>query len=214
MKTGLAIITFSLSALSFVLLVLLHFLEPQFDPNWHFVSEYALGPWGWLMSSLFLLLALACWTLVPAMWRHLPKWGGRLGLALVVLGGLALAIAAFNATDPILSAANQITDHGKIHGLMAMIGNPALATGMLVTSLALGRRSQSSSRPLILASGILPWLCIMVMFATIGISLPAAGSFGPGVPIGWPNRMVFFAYELWLAATGIILFKRRSLNAS
>ena len=46
------------SAILFVLLLgSLHLLEPEFDPTWRFISEYALGQYGWMMHVAFLALA-------------------------------------------------------------------------------------------------------------------------------------------------------------
>ena len=208
MKKFSGIVTIAASALSLILLVTLHFLEPQFDPNWHFVSEYALGPWGWILSSVFLLVALGCWAIVPFAWSWLPRWGGRLGLAFIVLGGLAIAVAAFNSIDPILDGPTKLTTHGNIHGLMSIIGNPALSLGMLITSLALARQLPAGSRAMVRIIGFLPWVSLLAMFAIIGLTLPAAGIFGPQVPLGWPNRLVFMVYELWLVVIALSLVKQ------
>ena len=40
-----------------VLLAALHFLKPGLDPSWHFISEYAIGEYGWIMALAFLSLA-------------------------------------------------------------------------------------------------------------------------------------------------------------
>jgi hypothetical protein len=46
------------SGVLFVLLLgSLHLLEPEFDPTWRFISEYALGNFGWMMRLAFLALA-------------------------------------------------------------------------------------------------------------------------------------------------------------
>ena len=43
-----------------VLLLGLHLVEPEYDPTWRFVSEYALGHAGWMMT-----LAFGEWTNCP-----------------------------------------------------------------------------------------------------------------------------------------------------
>ena len=45
-----------LSSIFLVILFLLHFLEPEFNPLWRMISEYELGSYGWMMS-----LAFFCW---------------------------------------------------------------------------------------------------------------------------------------------------------
>lgn len=36
----------------------LHLLQPEMDPTWRLISEYALGRFGWLMTLAFLALAV------------------------------------------------------------------------------------------------------------------------------------------------------------
>jgi hypothetical protein len=38
-----------------ILLTVLIFLRPDLDPSWHTISEWAIGPYGWLMSGAFLI---------------------------------------------------------------------------------------------------------------------------------------------------------------
>jgi len=33
-----------------VLLLLLHLVRSDLDPSWHFISEYEIGKYGWLMQ--------------------------------------------------------------------------------------------------------------------------------------------------------------------
>lgn len=37
----------------------LHVLRPDLEPASHRLSEYAIGPWGWLTTSVFAALAVA-----------------------------------------------------------------------------------------------------------------------------------------------------------
>ena len=42
-----------------ILLVVLIFLRPDLDPSWHTISEWAIGPHGWIMSGAFLISAVS-----------------------------------------------------------------------------------------------------------------------------------------------------------
>ena len=53
-------ISIAAAAVFLGLLVVLHFFKPEFDPSWRFVSEYAIGDFGWLMKAAFFSLALSC----------------------------------------------------------------------------------------------------------------------------------------------------------
>src|SRR5512145_1838716 len=74
----------------YVLLALLHLLKPEIDPSWRFISEYAIGRYGWLMSLAFLLYSVAWLALFVAVrpWSHTRM--GRLGLGLVLISALGL----------------------------------------------------------------------------------------------------------------------------
>jgi hypothetical protein len=41
-----------------VLLIVLIFLGPDLAPSWHTISEWAIGPYGWIMSGAFLISAM------------------------------------------------------------------------------------------------------------------------------------------------------------
>jgi len=65
-----------------VLIVMLHGLKPEIDPSWRFISEYALGRYGWLMSIAFVTFGVAHLALVADARRYLSgSWPGRLALA-------------------------------------------------------------------------------------------------------------------------------------
>ena len=40
-------------------LIALIFLRPDLAPSWHTISEWASGPYGWIMSGAFLISALS-----------------------------------------------------------------------------------------------------------------------------------------------------------
>jgi len=42
-----------------VLLIVLIFLRSDLDPSWHTISEWAIGPHGWIMSAAFLISSVA-----------------------------------------------------------------------------------------------------------------------------------------------------------
>jgi hypothetical protein len=57
-----ALLSFAGAATFVVLLAALHFIKPELDPSWHFISEYAIGDYGWIICgshSFPLLLAMS-----------------------------------------------------------------------------------------------------------------------------------------------------------
>jgi hypothetical protein len=65
-----------------VLLTALHLIKPELDPSWHFISEYAIGDYGWVMMLAFLSLAFSCVTLFLTIRSQIRSLGGYIGLAL------------------------------------------------------------------------------------------------------------------------------------
>ncbi|GAA4376008.1 DUF998 domain-containing protein [Agromyces bauzanensis] len=77
---------------AFVLIfVMLHAIEPEFDPSWRFISEYQLGGWGWLMSLSFVCLSVSATTLLLAVRSQIRTVGGRIGLGLLALSAVAFS---------------------------------------------------------------------------------------------------------------------------
>src|SRR5207244_12999975 len=77
-----------------VLLIVMIFLRPDLDPSWRTMSEWAIGPHGWIMSGAFLISALSYAALLlmlkcAATWNSWPyrtrntldlcDWRGRRG---------------------------------------------------------------------------------------------------------------------------------------
>src|ERR671911_1030945 len=79
-----ALLSFAGAATFVVLLAALHFIKPELDPSWHFISEYAIGRHGWMMVLTFLSLAVSYVSLFVANRSQLRTIGGPIG------GGLFL----------------------------------------------------------------------------------------------------------------------------
>ena len=176
------------AATALVLLAALHLLSPELDPSWRMVSEYALGNFGWVLALVFLSMALSCVALFLAIRSQIRTVGGKIGLALLLAAAVGLVMAALFDVQH------------SLHGLAALIGIPSLAIAALLVSLSLVRNpAWWSMRRSLIWLGNLPWLSLMLMFATLLIGLARnGGEFGPAVPIGWPNRLLMLAYGSWL----------------
>ena len=72
----------------------LHFLKPEYDPRYRFMSEYAWSAHGWLMTTTFFVLALALLTAALAL-RNLygPSRSARVGFGLLVVGAAGICVA-------------------------------------------------------------------------------------------------------------------------
>jgi hypothetical protein len=183
------------SAFIFIdLLVALHFLKPELDPSWHFISEYQIGKFGWMMSLAFLSLAASCLALCIALWSQL-KIVGRIGLLLLIISGAGMIIAAIFISDPL--DAKSESEHGKLHQLGAMLDSIPFASILITTGLIRNNKWKSTKKILIW-SVIMVWAGLIVFIVSMVLLFPADGKFGPEVLMGWPNRLMIIVQSLWL----------------
>lgn len=182
-----------------VLLALLHVVKPELDPSWHFISEYAIGEYGWLMGLAFFSLAIAYVALVIALAPHLRRFGGRIGLALLVVGAAGLVLAAIFPMDPLMASPDATTTSGKLHNLGGTLGI-ALPVGAAVITWRLSKDpAWASARRPIAWAGIAVVVTSIATMVAFGVLLSRSdGRFGPGVPIGWPNRLDILVGCAWL----------------
>jgi hypothetical protein len=192
-------LSFALAAAFVVLLAALHFIESGLDPSWHFISEYAIGDYGWIMVLAFLSLALGYVTLFVAIRSQLRTVVGRVGLALLLVSALGLTTAAVFTTDPITVSKDAATTEGAIHNLGGTLGLAMpFAAALIGWKLARNPAWSSAKRPLLWATG-LALASFVVSFVSVGFMVSqSGGEFGPDVLVGWPNRIEIVAYSVWL----------------
>lgn len=195
------------SGVAFIaLLALLHLIEPGFDPSWRFISEYALGRHGWIMSLAFASLAVSATALLLAIANQVRTVGGYVGIGLLALSIVGFVLAAAFPTDPI--AATDPTTSGTVHSVAAALGgNVAGAAYFLSWSLARNRAWRNERRALgkAVLIAVTSTVASLVMQAVVAAS---GGSFGPETPVGWPNRILVVALAGWLIATAAIVLRQ------
>jgi hypothetical protein len=179
-----------------ILLILLHFIKPDLDPSWHFISEYELGSFGWMMSLAFLSLAFSCITLCLALWRRIKNIAGRIGLSLLVVSAAGMTIAAFFITDPL--NASEESSHGKLHQLGAMLDSIPFASVLVTIGLLHKNELWRRAKGILLWSTIFVWIGLILFIVSMAAQFPADGKFGPDVLLGWQNRIMITVQCLWL----------------
>src|ERR687897_1230020 len=127
-----ALLTFAGAFTFAVLLVALHFIKPELNPSWHFISEYAIGRHGWMMVLAFGSLAFSYVMLTVALRSQLRTIWGRIGLALLLVSAAGLAIAAIFTTDPITASKDAVTSEGRLHNLGGTLGIAMPVAAVLV----------------------------------------------------------------------------------
>jgi hypothetical protein len=141
-------LSFAAAATFLALLAALHLLKPEVDPSWRMVSEYEIGRYGWMMLLAFLSLAFSCVALVVAVRSQLRTVVGRIGLALLLVSASGMTIAAIFTSDPITASQSELTTHGNLHGMGALLGIPSfpVAAALISRSLARYRASRATAR--------------------------------------------------------------------
>lgn len=182
------------------LLVLLHFLEPEFDPSWRMISEYEIGRYGWMMSLAFFCWGISVLALLVTLWNALQSMGGKIGRWWLVLIGIALFGAGIFKTNPITDTA--VSTANTLHtlcGALVILTFP-IAASLVARSLTRSQEWAAARRRLFWAT-VLVWVSQLAFFASIIVSNainPGAGRVGPQIFLGWPNRFNVFVYVTWL----------------
>jgi hypothetical protein len=209
-------LSFAAAATFLVLLVALHYLKPRLDPSWRMVSEYEIGRYGWVMVVAFLSLASSCVALIAAIKPQIRTTGGRIGLALLLISASGMTVAAIFTSDPITASRSELTTHGNLHGLGALLGIPSFPVAATLISLSLARdQGWSAARRSLLWMAALTWIGLLVFISSVAIMLPRGnGEFGPDVLIGWPNRLLVLSYSTWLMIVAWQAIRAGSLRLS
>jgi hypothetical protein len=172
-------------------LVALHGLRPELEPASTFVSNYAVGPYGGVMTAFFVTFSAGLVALVVGLARSgLRGPAGWIGMAALLVTAAGLIVTAIHPTD--LPGSPQ-TRSGDIHELSFRVNVLGILLGVLALSAVLGardawRRDRRALR----------WLAALVVIALV---LQFA-TLRKGLPYGLANRffvMVVFAWMLFVA---------------
>jgi hypothetical protein len=188
------------------LLLVLHILEPEFDPTWRFISEYALGKFGLLMNACFLLYSVAAICIILLVRPHIRTIVGYIGLIILAISALGIAMAGLFNTDPISTEMSEISSSGTIHYMGASLDFAPLAFFLL----AFGLGRNNSWRPIRTRLLITSVISILLTIAFMA-SMPEDYKFDPGTYTGLIGRFLFVSY---LASILVIGFHARKLASA
>ncbi len=188
-----------------ILLLVLLFLRPDLDPSWHSISEWAIGPHGWIMSVAFLISSLGYLSLFAMLKTQLWTTAGRIGVAILLICAIGAAGAGIFTTDPMPFRA-ALSTRGTLHifcGSAQLILFPFAAL-LVSLSLARGNDVWARARKTLFRAAWLPlfgFVCFAV-YTILFVAPMGPQAYGPGVNIGWPPRFAFFTYMLWVLIVG------------
>ena len=179
-----------------VLLGSLHVLKADLSPTWRMVREYAIGSHGWLMTLAFVALAAACVATIISLKPYTADRAGRAGRVALGITAGALTLAAFATTDPVTATPAQLTSEGKLHGVAAMIGMPALLIAAVALHRSLRRHPAVSSHAVRVAT--IAVVAAVVVFAVSMAAMFDGAPADPSVRIGIQNRVLVVTQAAWL----------------
>jgi hypothetical protein len=186
-----------LSATSFlVLLSALHFIKPEIDPSWRFISEYEIGDYGWIMVIAFLSSAFSNISLFISIRSQIKSIGGRIGLILLLISAAGLTIAGVFISDPV--TASSATTHGNLHSLGGTLGIAGPFAIVIIGWALIRNQNWVSARTWLFCATCLALIGFLVSILSIIYMFPSDGKFGPDVLVGWPNRFAVLTSSLWL----------------
>ena len=187
-----AIVCFSYSAL---VLLLLHFLRPDYAPAHRMISDYAVGEYGWVMTTWFLAMSGGLMMLSLSLLRSGPASGvARLGTLLLGVASIGLVVSASFPTD--LEGVPS-TPTGDIHMISFLVNVASIifAIALLSASFWGNSRWRNYRRTAAILTAMI-WLAFVLQFLTMQHH---------GAPFGLANRLLVVLLFAWLLATSIRL---------
>jgi len=173
-----------------VVIAAMHFLRPDISAVQRPTSEYAVGSFGYLMTSAFISLSLGSWALVIGLHRdYRPQGLHRVGLGLLGVWGVGLLIAAMFPID--LDGA-PTTLAGTIHSINGPLTFLSLVVGINLVSR--GFRQRENWRPIYRFASVLALLMIPVFVAG---GAAVARESGAGIA----QRVLILTFATWFLIT-------------
>ena len=91
-------------------------MRPDYSARSMFVSELALGPNGWIQCVNFVMFGVLFLVFARGIAAEFPDGkASRAGPILLTIIGFSLLVSGFFVMDPVTTAPDQMTIHGKLH---------------------------------------------------------------------------------------------------
>jgi hypothetical membrane protein len=172
--------------------IALHFLEPDFDPRYRFMSEYAWSAHGWLMTTTFFVLGLAILAAALAIRKvHVASRSSRIGFGLLAVGAVFVCLAG-------------VFKLFILHSVASAVGLPSLSAAIVLLSWDFRQtmKGHGFARTLLVIA-----LAVLAAFLSTVSNI--------GLP-GLQQRFFLFLVLVWLSAMahGMVLLAKASQRDS
>jgi hypothetical protein len=168
-------------------LIVVHLLRRDYEVRSHMISDYAVGPQGWVMVAVFLALSAGYLALAVGFVELGPRsWPARLGAVLLGFVCVGLVISALFPTD---LPGTKLTRSGEIHEISFLVNVGCSVVAVLLLGASFGRDPRWSSfrAPSLVLGGVI-MLALVIQFRTLH----------RGAPYGYANRFFVAALLAWL----------------
>ena len=119
--TGLGRLSGGLLAVAFGCVASLHLVSRSLEPTSRRLSEYALGPYGFLMTTAFVAIGAGLLVVSVALRRSPDRsWRPIFAAPAVALAGVGMVMSAIFPTDPDPAASGRETMHSVASGLASV----------------------------------------------------------------------------------------------
>jgi hypothetical protein len=182
-----------------------HLVMTQYNVFRDYISDYAVGPWGWIYGSAFLASAIGSLALAASIVLLIPSRGlSKTGAILLVFVGLTYVIDYAFPTDILPPGAPPTTGVGAIHLLDALVGWVLFVVGSVLISSRLKRIDYwKVLQPLLT---ILAWLSALLLVVLVGVVISK-------VPYGGLAEKLFILdRNLWALSLGVLAFLTPALS--
>lgn len=168
---------------------LLHLLRRDFNPATHYISEYAVGKYGLLMSCALVILGIGTLSLAMGIARTMMRtWLVRIGVAILALSGVGTLLTGLFRTT---IDGQPATLTGAIHGRAAYVAITCEAVSVLIFTPA----SFHDRR----------WHPFRMWSSFLAVAVIISAALYPVLPHGAGERLLVYALVLWLLAAGVML---------
>jgi hypothetical protein len=185
-----------------IVIAALHFLRPDLDPIRQPTSQYAVGPYGFLMTSAFFSMSIASFALVLGLYQGISQPArSQVGLALLGLWGAGVIIAMLFPIDP---EGSPQTMAGTIH----QIDGPLAFLCVTASTILLSRRlNQDENWRLIYHPALLLSLILLTAFILTFLSFATQLGF-----MGLMQRIHLTTLVTWMLLTAARLRALESIS--
>jgi hypothetical protein len=175
-------------------IVILHFLRPDLNPISRPTSEYAVGQYGFLMTTAFLGMSMASLSLVTALYKGMPHSArSRIGLMLLGVWAVGVLVAMSFPINP-EGTTQTATGIHRINGPLTFL---SLTMGTILVSKSFSR--DKNWQP-IYRSALSLSVVMLVMFIITGVNIAIASGFE-----GLCQRVFLIMFATWFILTTLHL---------